>query len=216
LEKNVAKNVTGPFGSTITHVYNTQNKKMAAEKAKEKLKFTSPAINLLALNYTMPANPEDLDGEHKCLPCILGGGRFNENKCTRADDTAKPVLEMSLTIHDMYHRLENDCGNSRSCSYLDLKGEWKQYEKKMFMQDKKGDYKFVYGWNAGVEKFDHCTYHVNLPEEFEGGLNMIPSGLNHTSAILAYNNNFNYDPDDWYIMDNSVMETLKKESSYKS
>ena len=84
------------------------------------------------------------------------------------------------------------------------------------MQDKKGDYTFVYGWNNKVKKFDHCTYHVNLPSNFEGGLNMIPSGLNHTSAILAYNNEFNYDKDKWYIMDNEIMKTLKKESSYKS
>jgi len=148
----------------------------------------------MPLNYTMPANPSDLNDKDKCLACILSGGRFDSDddiyKCKRADDTAKPVLDKTLSIKDMYFRLEHDCSNSVSCSYLDLKGKWRQYEKKAFMEDKKGKYKFVYGWNEGVKKFDHCTYQVNLPEEFEGGLNMIPSGLKHTSAILAYNNKF--------------------------
>ena len=45
---------------------------------------------------------------------------------------------------------------------------------------------------------------------------MIPSGLNNTSAIVAYNNKFGYDKNEWFIMDNKILTTLEKESSYKS
>ena len=45
---------------------------------------------------------------------------------------------------------------------------------------------------------------------------MIPSGLNNTSAIVAYNNKFSYDKNEWFIMDNKILTTLEKESSYKS
>ena len=43
------------------------------------LEFTSPAVNHMPfhLNYTMPANPEDLNDKDSCLACILGGGRFD-------------------------------------------------------------------------------------------------------------------------------------------
>ena len=125
------------------------------------LKLTSPAVDLLAANYTMPASPEDLNTS--CLGCILGGGRYKneENKCKRKDDTAKPALDMTLNIEQMYSRLENDCVNAHACSYLNLKGEYLQYEPTMFMQDKK--YRFAYGWNSGVKKFDACTYNIALP-----------------------------------------------------
>lgn len=73
-----------------------------------------------------------------------------------------------------------------------------------------------------MKKFDHCLYEVKLPKtDFEGGINLIPSGLNHTSTIVSYNNLFSFEDDifsykDWFVMDNSILKTLSKESSYNS
>ena len=98
----------------------------------------------------MPTKAEDLN--NNCLPCVLGGGKFKKNLCTRKDNTAKPEFDKTLTIEDLYLNLENDCGNSRSCGYISLNGTYLQYEEKDFMAEKK--YSFVFGWNVGVKKHD--------------------------------------------------------------
>jgi hypothetical protein len=162
----------------------------------------------------MPAKAEDLD--NSCVSCVLGGGKHNTGKCDRKDNSAKPELDNTLSIENLYDNLKQDCENSSSCAYLNLRGEYEQYEHKNFMSNKK--FKFNYGWNKGVKKWDYCHQEVNLPVDFIGGINLIPSGLNNTSAIVAYNNQFSYeDPkDDWFVMDNKVLSTLMDESSYES
>ena len=104
------------------------------------------------------------------------------------------------------------------CTNLNLKGIMKIYNEQDFKKQK--NFKFAYGWNVGVEAHDHCSYDVNIPADYKGTLDLIPSGLNYTSAIVAYNNRFSFDvdnsKDDWYIMDSKILKELKKESSYKS
>jgi len=106
----------------------------------------------------MPTKPEDLDGT--CFGCVLAGGKHAQGralwdkKCYRHDDTAKPELSKTLSLNQLYTNLEKDCDNSSSCSYIGLKGTYHRYEPKLFMADKK--YQFVFGWNVGVKKFDHC------------------------------------------------------------
>ena len=102
----------------------------------------------------MPAKPEDLNGT--CFGCVLADGKYDyfEKTCKRHDDTAKPELSKTLSLDQLYYRLEHDCDNTASCSYIGLKGTYHRYEPKLFMADKK--YRFVFGWNVGVKKFDHC------------------------------------------------------------
>lgn len=103
-------------------------------EAEKKLTFKSPAVDLLASKYTMPTKAEDLN--NNCLPCVLGGGYFHKNDCTRKDNTAKPELDKTLTIQELYLKLEA-CGNSSSCGYIGLNGTYLQYEAIDFKVDKK-------------------------------------------------------------------------------
>ena len=59
---------------------------------------------------------------------------------------------------------------------------------------------------------------MTLPADYDGTINLIPTGLDNTSVIVAYNNNFTFkdSKEDWYIMDNKIMSKLRFESSFKS
>ena len=76
--------------------------------------WDSPGVELLAQNYTMPAKAEDLSKPNLCLGCKLAGGKYdiNSSKCTRKDNSAKPELDKTLSLHDLYYGIRDDCENS--------------------------------------------------------------------------------------------------------